>query len=58
MSRTPRDASPEPHRKPLTGEEGAERIEALRRAYDNGYLSRDLFETLRREVEIRVKPAA
>jgi hypothetical protein len=39
-----------------TAEEAAQRIRELRRVYDQGYLPRDEFETMKHDIEIRVKP--
>lgn len=39
-----------------TAEEAAQRIRAIRRVYDEGYLTRDDFETMKHDIEIRVKP--
>jgi hypothetical protein len=39
-----------------TAEEAAQRIRELRRVYDQGYLRRDEFETMKHDIEIRVKP--
>jgi hypothetical protein len=39
-----------------TAEEAAQRIRELRRVYDQGYLSRDKFETMKHDIETRVKP--
>ena len=40
----------------LTAEQAAQRIEELRRVYDEGFLDRDEFETMKRHIEARVKP--
>jgi hypothetical protein len=39
-----------------TAEEAALRIGELRRVYDQGYLTRDEFESMKHDIEIRVKP--
>lgn len=37
-------------------EEAAHRIREIRRVYAQGYLSRDDFETMKHDIESRVKP--
>jgi hypothetical protein len=39
-----------------TAEEAAQRIREIRRVYDQGYLTLDDFETMKHEIESRVKP--
>jgi len=41
---------------PLTEEEAAARVKAIKHVYDEGFLSRDIFEALKRRVEASVKP--
>lgn len=43
-------------RQERTAEEAAQRIRELRRVYDQGYLTGDKFETLKHDIESRVKP--
>ena len=45
-----------PERQEPTAEEAAQRIRVLRRVYDQGYLTRDDFETMKHDIESRVKP--
>jgi len=40
-----------------TAEEAAQRIARLRHVYDQGYLTRGAFETMKRHIEARVKPS-
>jgi hypothetical protein len=40
-----------------TAEDAARRIEALRRIYDRGYIARATFETMKSDIEARVKRA-
>jgi hypothetical protein len=40
----------------LTAEKAALRIEQLRRVFEQGYMERDLFERLKRDVEALVEP--
>ena len=37
-------------------EEAAQRIREIRRVYDQGYLTRGTFETMKHDIEARVKP--
>jgi hypothetical protein len=39
----------------LTEEEAAARVEALKRVYDKGFLTHEMFEALRRKVEAGIK---
>jgi hypothetical protein len=39
-----------------TAEQAARRIAELRHVYDQGYLARGTYETLKRIIEARVKP--
>lgn len=55
VRRADNDDSPGPQIKGLTVEEAEQRIESLRRVYDQGYIPRDLYETLKREIEARVE---
>jgi hypothetical protein len=43
-------------RQDMTAEKAAQRIRELRRVYDQGYLTRGKFETMKHDIEIRVKP--
>ena len=43
-------------RQDMTAEEATQRIRELRRVYDQGYLTRGKFETMKHDIETRVKP--
>jgi len=45
----------EKQRLALTAEQASRRIEELRRVFDQGFLPKDRFEAMRREIESRVK---
>jgi hypothetical protein len=39
----------------LTAEQAARRVEELRRVFEQGFLSKDRFEAMRRDIEAQVK---
>jgi hypothetical protein len=43
------------HRASLTAEQAAHRIELLQRVYDDGYLSRDLYESMKCAIAARIE---